>query len=703
MSRKKGSALQQNPILDHTLAAAYGHWSAGRLHPAELLCRQVLASAPDNARAVHLLGLIAYNCGRLDLALAYLRKACTSSLASAQYFGNLAEICRLNKLHSEGESAARRALALSPQFVGGWNNLGIILQETGRYDEALSCLERVVALNPDYPEAWNNIGNTYKKMGRLECAREFYGKALEKAPRYPEAHSNIANVFKELGDLDRAAAEARTAIQLSPRFADAYINAAAIEALRDRHEAALQILDAVLAFDPLNNLALQAKAGSLGKLDRHEEALAAARLAVMQAPGSGDAVNALGQALHLAGKYDEALAVYDEACQLVATIPEMPLLNKGTLLTEINRMDEAQLVFEQALAKAPNSAKAFYGLSGDKKFRPGDPMIDLMEDLLEKKQIQNHGDLTLLHFALGTAWLDAGDSARAFAHLNEGNRMKRASISYDADKIENWVEAIIAAFPAPLVERLRGHGIPSEQFVFIIGMPRSGTTLVEQVLAAHPDILGAGELPILQNIVSRQKGAFPAWVSDATPADLARLGQEYSDKAGSLIKGRKRLVDKMPANFFYAGVIALCLPRARIIHCRRDPVDTCLSCYTKLFIGEQNFSYDQAELGRFYCAYIKLMDHWRRVLPPEKFIEVDYEAMVDDMETEARRLVSFCGSAWDEACLNFYKSNRPVRTASVHQVRQPVYKTSVGRWKKFAPHLTPLLEALQISMPGTSE
>ena len=237
---------------------------------------------------------------------------------------------------------------------------------------------------------------------------------------------------------------------------------------------------------------------------------------------------------------------------------------------------------------------------------------------------------------------------------------------------------------------------PSELPVFVIGMPRSGTTLVEQILASHSQVHGAGELSTLRLLVEGG-GAYPDACASASGDDLARLGQAYMARVAPLAQGKQRLVDKMPANFLYAGLIPLVLPGARIIHCRRDPVDTCLSCYTKLFSGEQRFTYDQTELGEFYRGYAKLMAHWRLVLPPERFIEVDYEAVVDDLEGEAKRLVSFLGLPWEDACLRFHDSRRVVRTASVNQVRQPIYTTSKGRWQKYADHLGPLLAALGMS------
>jgi hypothetical protein len=252
---------------------------------------------------------------------------------------------------------------------------------------------------------------------------------------------------------------------------------------------------------------------------------------------------------------------------------------------------------------------------------------------------------------------------------------------------------------------LQGIGAVSDLPVFIVGMPRSGTTLIEQIVASHPDVTGAGELSALRHVVDAH-GMFPEWLAalsdgpgEAAARVLEQLGRDYLARTVPLARGGARLVDKMPGNFALAGLIALMLPGARIIHTRRDAVDTCLSCYTKLFGGDQPFTYDQAELGRFYRAYERLMAHWRALLPPERFIEVDYEAVVDNVEYEARRLIEFLGLPWSDACLNFHQDRRVVRTASANQVRRPIYGTSRGRWRAYAAYLGPLLGALGAGMP----
>jgi hypothetical protein len=276
--------------------------------------------------------------------------------------------------------------------------------------------------------------------------------------------------------------------------------------------------------------------------------------------------------------------------------------------------------------------------------------------------------------------------------------MKRAELAYDADATSRWMADIAANFTPALLERLGQSKAGSSRPIFVVGMPRSGTSLVEQILASHPAIHGAGELSHIQKLANLL-GDFPASIAEAAPADLASLGISYLEAIAPLGAGQRHVVDKMPANIFYAGLIRLILPEARIIHCRRDPVDTCLSCYSKLFTKGQLFSYDQAELGRYHRDYQSLAAHWRAVLPATHFYEVDYEAVVADLESEARRMLDFLGLPWDPACLEFYRTERPVRTASVNQVRQPLYRSSAGRWRRHEQNLQRLLDALGVNGP----
>jgi tetratricopeptide (TPR) repeat protein len=671
------------------LGRANAHWNAGQADQAELLCQRVLAAWPGQSDALHLMGLMAHAYGNLDLAIQHLRQACMAPRAPAVYSSNLAEMCRQKGLLAEGEAAGRRAVAMDTTLAGGWNNLGIILQEVGKFEESRQCLERVLTLQPHNAQAHNNLGNTCKRLGLMQQAERNWRRALTLQPNYAEPHSNLANLLSEQGEYDKAAEHARKAIELNPRLGDAYINLAGVETARQRYHEALRWLDALLAFAPMHAVALASKALALKKLDRLEEAMDAANRALAAAPDNAEAQNAQGIVLQAVGKFEAAIAAFDRAAALPGTVAEQALVNRA-----IAFMESGEAAFDHAVARFPNSASAWFNRADLTKFKENDSAIPAMQRLAARNEISRN-DTMLLHFSLGKAFLDIGDSAQAFDHLNAGNRMKRASFKYDPAATTRWMQSIASVFSADLLRRLEGQGAASAMPVFVIGMPRSGTTLVEQILASHPAIHGAGELNHVQNLLSGL-GEFPGCMVNIPPARLAPLGESYLAQIRKLAGKKPHVVDKMPVNFAYAGFISLVLPGARMIHCRRNPVDTCLSCYSKLFSAEQAFSYDLAELGRFHRDYQELTAHWRAVLPASRFLEVDYEAVVEDLEGQARRMLEFLGLPWDPACLAFHETKRPVRTASVNQVRQKLYKSSAGRWRQHAAQLGPLLAALDI-------
>ena len=687
------------PALDvpGTVRRARVAWQGGRADEAEMLCRQALAVWPGHTDATYLLGLMAYTYGNLDLAIAHVRKACEAPRAPAVYFSDFAEMLRQKGLLAEAEQAGRRAIALDPNAPGAWNNLGIVLQEALKLDESRLCLERALALEPNNPQTLNNLGNTLKRLGRAAEAEQRWRAALALKPDYAETYSNLSNLLNDQGEYDRAEAMARRAIELSARLPDAYLNLAAVHTARHAHAGALQVLEALLAFAPGHPRALAALALALKELDRLDEALQAARRSALAAPQSPEPHNAMGSVYQAMGQYEPALAAYRCAADLPGPAQMDAIANIGGLHMEFGRKAQALEAMEEAARVFPDAPGILFQQIDLKRFEPGDPLIARMQALLAREGI-SAADRTTLHFSLGKAFLDIGDSVEAFRHYDEGNRLKRKTFAYDPDADERWMTHIAEVFSPALLSERANAGARSGLPVFVVGMPRSGTTLIEQILASHPMVFGAGELKTLHALIDGI-GGFPATVAALSDAQFKALGEAYLARVAPMAAGRRHVVDKMPSNFLLCGLIRLVLPDARIIHSRRDRVDTCLSCYTKLFSGEQAFTYDQTELGRFHRSYQALMAHWRITLPASHVLEVDYEEVVDDTERQARRMLDFLGLPWDERVLKFHETERPVRTASVNQVREPIYRTSTGRWKKHATQLKSLLEALDVPAP----
>jgi tetratricopeptide (TPR) repeat protein len=456
----------------------------------------------------------------------------------------------------------------------------------------------------------------------------------------------------------------------------------------------------VLALEPDNATALNGVGMLLGRQRRHTEALAHHRSMLAARPGDLDAMGGVATALkNLRGDLAEAEAI---ARRILAAEPDhlgaLGLL--GSLLAETGSLEEARTVLRRAVALAPNRPDYAYHLVQIIKVRTDDDVLKNLETMQAQLAIYPPDAQCEVLFALAKAHDDIGERDRGFSDLLRANALKRSQIDYRERAMLTMMERIAQVFDANLLRVRAGQGDPSDMPVFIVGMPRSGTTLVEQVLASHHAVFGAGERSELSEIIlsmaTQRLGAtaFPEAVWTMGPPELRQMGAAYLAALRKLAPGARRIVDKMPVNFGYIGLIRLILPNAKIIHTKRDPVDTCLSIFSKLFSGEQAFSYDLAELGRYYDAYQRLMAHWRAVVPPDVLLEVEYETLVDDFEAQARRIVDHVGLPWDPACLEFHKTDRPVHTASMTQVRQPIYRSSVGRWRPDPKLLRPLLEAL---------
>ena len=373
--------------------------------------------------------------------------------------------------------------------------------------------------------------------------------------------------------------------------------------------------------------------------------------------------------------------------------------NLATILRHQGKFDEALARFDLALSILPTYVEMYYDRSSLKTFAAGDPDLAVMEALAANAERLPPGRKHFIHFGLAKALEDIGQYDRAFAHWLQGNKLKRQEFGQEGQE-EQMVRLLVELFTPDLCRQFATAGDPSRVPIFIVGMPRSGTSLIEQILASHPLVEGGGELSTLGSVVgavrdaSRRPIPYPLFLAHPRAAGLKRLGEQYLAKLPPLPEGKTRMTDKMPGNFQYAGLIRLILPNAKIIHAVRDPVDTCLSCFTRLFSTGQAFSYDLAELGRYYRLYRRLADHWQAVLPPGSMLDVRYEEVVDNLEQQARRLLDYCGLPWDPACLAFHKNERLVSTASDVQVRRPIYRSSVVRWRRYEKHLGPLLAEL---------
>jgi tetratricopeptide (TPR) repeat protein len=614
----------------HRLEEALGHHRAGRLAEAEAIYRQILVLDAQQPDSLHLLGMVEHERGRHEIAVEMIRQAIAVKPNEAAYHSNLGTILQAQGKLDEAAACFERALALKPDWAEVHSNLGNVLQTQGRLDEAAACQQRALSFNPDCAEAYSNLGNIRQAQGKLAEAVACYESALALKPDYADAHNNLGNALTTQDKIDDALAHYERALVLKPDWAYAHNN--------------------------------------------------------------------LGNALAIQNKIDDARAHYERA---IALKPDYANAynNLGNICKEQGKFDHAMAHYKRAIAIHPDYAEAHLNRVEIKCFQQGDADLAALEalagaDLPEDKAVYTH-------FALAKALDDVGDYARAFEHLRQGNALKRRQVDYQETAVLNLFRRISTVFDSRLFHRFQGKGDPSSTPVFVLGMPRSGSTLVEQILASHPQVHGAGELTALEKMEAGgmfRAGdpplPFPESIPALDGAGLRRLAQAYLGRLPEAPNGKVRIVDKLLGNVFRVGLIHLMLPNARIIHIARNPIDTCVSCYSKIFTFGLYFSYDLAELGRYYLAYVELMAHWRSVLPPGAMLDVTYEDVVEDLEGQARRLTDYCGVPWDDRCIAFHKSGRPVRTASAVQVRQPLFRSSLQRWRRYESGLGPLLEAL---------
>ena len=406
--------------------------------------------------------------------------------------------------------------------------------------------------------------------------------------------------------------------------------------------------------------------------------------------GIGDSYSRLFRTTEALYHYNRAIALADSMAAAWR--------GRGHVLLELGKIDEAQRSFERAITADPKAPENYMGLADLGCLRADSPMMRHLEELAALSPTDSEQVPGVAHLAMAKAFEDAGRYNDALTHYIAGNAILRGTVTYDEDVALRQIRRMQELFPSEVFTR--ECGCESEIPVFIVGMPRSGSTLVEQVLASHHDVFGAGETDLLPNLLQShglRTEAIPTLSNDV----LTTLGSAYVSALQGYSRRSKRIVNKSLGNYLMIGTIRLILPKAKVIHIRRNALDTCVSCFSKFMPCP--FSYDLGEMGRHYRAYDTLMGHWREVLPPSSFLDVSYESMVADFETQARRIVAFCGLGWDERCLRFHETRRAVRTVSASQVRKPLYKGSSGRWNDCGDALKPLLRELGPCIEVTEE
>jgi tetratricopeptide (TPR) repeat protein len=718
------------------LATAIEMHQAGQFGPAAQLYQRILADDGSNAVALHLLGVLHHQQRENTRAVELIGRAVALQPNVPAFHANLAEAYRALGQHERAIGCCRTALVLRPDFPEALSNLGLALQAVGRRAEAVEQFRRALSLRPGFAPAHNNLGIALRESGQGEEALEHFRRAVELDPAFAPARTNLGQMLLDRGLAEEALEHCREAVARQPDAAAFHHNLGnALRALDKLVEARSSYLEALrLAPD------LAQPHAHLGMILRREGKLADAlhwlRRAVELAPEDAGFWESLAELHAEREEFAESVACWQRALALASEDRAGPHLGLGWSLQEEGRLAEAGDQYRMAIELEPRSAVAQVNLGGlqeelgeldraESSFRraldlqPGfalpharlatllrselsDADYRALEQRLSDPALEPEPRSHLL-FALGQVLDARGEFARAAACANEANALRlelaRDRREYLPAEHALFVDNLREQFGPEFFKRVGHPGLDRRRPVFIFGLPRSGTTLIEQVLASHPHVHGAGELRLARQSFEHIPGSLER--SDPPlgclphldgPAAI-RLARRHLDALEALDPGRSpRVIDKMPDNYMYVGLLAVLFPDATFIHCRRDLRDVAVSCWLTDFRSIR-WSNHPEHIGSRFEQYLRLMTHWRLVLPV-KLHDVDYEDTVADLEGVARRLVAACGLPWHPACLEFHATRRPVRTASITQVRQPIYRRSVARWRNYERDLAGLFAAL---------
>ena len=561
----------------------------------------------------------------------------------------------------QAETIFQTILQEHPQHPDALHLLGVLKHRAGDHATAVGLIEEAIKSNPTAPAFFNNCGEVYRALQNYDSAIARYEQALALNPKYAEAFYNLGLALNELGRHEEAVARYEQAIALKPDFAEA-----------------------------CNNLG-----NALHKLGRHDQAMVPLEQALALEPELAEAHSNRGNVLQELSRHDEAIASYEQALTLKPDFAEAHY-NLGISLQDMGRQEDSIASYERALALKPDHAEARRSLT---LINPSPDQIPLLEQRLTEPST-SEDDAIHLHFALADLFDQANEVTEAFDHYGAANALKRKTINYDIRGHTVFVDRLIKTYAKSFFETNTVRGSDSELPVFILGLPRSGTTLVEQIVSSHPQMFGAGELGSLMTIEEgiakkiETSHPYPEGISSCKDSVAAEFSTRYLRELSEYSPSAIRITDKMPSNFLRIGLIKTLFPKAHIIHCKRNALDTCTSIFLNYLVKGHDYSFDLEELGQYYLDYERLMRHWRGVVADEIF-EVQYEELVTDQEPVSRQLIEHVGLEWDDTCLDFHENKRVVKTASNLQVRKPIYKNSINRWRRYEKQLAPLVAMLE--------
>jgi tetratricopeptide (TPR) repeat protein len=558
----------------------------------------------------------------------------------------------------EASEAFEKALAIDPDELEVLTAATSASWKANRTTKAFQHIFRLISLDPESARIQNDLGVMFTEVWQPDLALKAFAEALRLAPGMALAHHHMAGVLQRLGRSAEALKHAQKAFECGNPTLDIVTNLGMLLSDHGQYGESVEILASIDVF------------------------------------GSPEVLRTYCNALRQTKHHDEAVVLLDQALQAEPANPDHWLLF-GRVKMEKGNFKEAEEAFGKSIELAPHHGGAHRHKSMVRQYSPGDSHLAQMKAVVASINPWTT-EYVELEFAIGKAYDDLKEYAQAMKHFNRANGAMRKTIPYDEESLVQHLEHVISMLADSPPQDIRCATASSISPIFIVGMPRSGTTLLERIVANHSEVIGLGELTEFQSALEEVIFKMPRRLGQLpTVEDFVQVGRKYVSRIAPSCKAYSRATDKMPSNSFYLGFIAQALPDAQIVHIKRNPVDTCISLYSKLFPGLQSFSYDLAELGRYYRYYERQMEHWRKVLSDKLFIEVEYESLVQNTEAEVRRLLKFLDLPWEDACLEPHKSKAVVLTSSAVQIRQPIYKTSIGRREGYVPYLEVLIDELE--------
>ena len=607
---------------------------------------------------------------------------------------------------------------------------GVSSIEQGNPQAALIPLSRVIKIAPDFAKAYEDIATAYFLMGDLEQSEKYLKKSLELDPKVFTAWKSLGDILFDQGKKEEANKAYKEALKTDSRYEEMTKAMALIS--KGQSVEAESIYRGILAKDPKNVDALRLLAllasrngaidqaigmllkctelapdyamawDNLGKMYRQKEdyikSIKCLQKATELRPEWPQGWAGLGTVYTRASLHEEGIQAYLKSISLKDNQPRVHL-SLGHVYKTIGLQEESIKSYKKTIELDPQNGEAYWSLANLKTYRFTNEEVSEMLEQLKNKDLPDR-EKVHFQFSLGKSYEDEKKFKRSFDFYLRGNNLNRGRNTYDPKAIEAMVEREIRFFNNEFFKKRETWGARNNDPIFIVGLPRSGSTLIEQILASHSDVEGTMELPNMLNIArklgntSREGSNYPEILDSISKSESVELGEQYIKETQRLRSKSPYFIDKMPNNFSHVGLINLILPNSKIIDARRNPMDTCFSCFKQLFARGQAFTYDLQEIGRYYLSYIRLMDHWQKVLPDKVYL-VEYEKMISNQEEETKKLLKFCDLSFQENCLKFYENKRAVKTASSEQVRQPIYKRGINYWKNFEESLVDLKVSLQ--------